>query len=136
MNMKFLRLILTVLLASVVFLPAVVLAADLPRRSPFGVAVSTNLGADGPGLKVDFTVPTDCVLYAERLHFLGKDGAELAPKNIPAPVVLVDKVTGHKKTLYDRNFSVRLEPVEGSLLVKFQGCTNAACYFPESEPLP
>lgn len=82
-------------------------------------------------LKVEFTVPADCVLYAERLHFLSEDGTELVPQKIPAPVVMVDKVTGHEKKLYDRNFTVLLVPIGGSLLVKFQGCTNAACYFPE-----
>lgn len=100
-------------------------------RSPFGITVSTNLSGGLPALKVDFSVPTDCVLYAERLHFLREDGTELTPQRLPTPVVKVDKATGHEKKLYDRNFTVWLEPVAGSLLVKFQGCTNAACYFPE-----
>lgn len=108
------------------------LASDsLPMRSPFGVAVANQVNAGSPALKVDFTIPNDCVLYAERLHFLAQDGTELTPKHLPAPVVMVDKVTGHEKKLYDRNFSVVLDPVNGPLQVKFQGCTNAACFFPE-----
>jgi thiol:disulfide interchange protein len=110
---------------------AIIKADDAALRSPFGVSVVTNLYADAAGLKVDFTLPADCVLYAERLHFLAADGNELTPKYIPAPLTLVDKVTGHEKKLYDRNFSVQLEPVAGPLLIKFQGCTNAACFFPE-----
>lgn len=106
-------------------------ADSLPLRSPFGVAVSTNHNGFAAGLRVDFTVPSGCVLYAERLHFLQGDGTELTPRQIPAPVVMVDPVTGHEKKLYDRNFSVLLEPLADNLLVKFQGCTNAACYFPE-----
>ena len=101
-------------------------------RSPFGVTVSTNISGPAPGLKVSFAVPPDCVLYAERLHFLSEDGTELAPKHIPTPIVKVDKATGHEKKLYDRNFVVVLEPVSGNLVVKFQGCTNAACFFPEN----
>ncbi len=115
----------------VAFWPAAAGADSSAPRSPFGVAVATNLNEGLPGLKVEFTVPADCVLYAERLHFLGEDGTELTPRHIPAPIVMVDKVTGHEKKLYDRSFAVELEPVKGSLLVKFQGCTNAACFFPE-----
>jgi len=129
--MKFRLKTLALSLLAAGLLPFRAAADELPMRSPFGVTVSTNLNADGPGLKVDFTLPVDCVLYAERLHFLSADGAELTPRHIPAPMVMVDKVTGHEKKLYDRNFAVLLEPVAGSLLVKFQGCTNAACFFPE-----
>lgn len=100
-------------------------------RSPFGVAVSTNLYSGVPVLRVDFTLPADCVLYADRLHFQTADGTNVAPVNIPDPAVLVDKVTGHQRRLYNHDFSVMLEPVKGVLLVKFQGCTNAACFFPE-----
>jgi thiol:disulfide interchange protein len=101
------------------------------KRSPFGITITTNLNAGLPAWKVEFSVPADCVLYAERLHFLQEDGTELTPQRITAPVVKVDKATGHEKKLYDRNFNVWLEPVAGPLLVKFQGCTNEACYFPE-----
>src|SRR2546429_660318 len=45
-------------------------------RSPFEISIATN--ADG-GLKVEFLVPEDCVLYAERLHFYDTDGNELPP---------------------------------------------------------
>ena len=93
--------------------------------------MATNLNDHSPGLKVDFIVPADCVLYADRLHFLQADGTELTPKQIPVPVVMLDKVTGHVKRLYDHNFTVQMESVVGILLVKFQGCTNAACFFPE-----
>ena len=103
----------------------------LSTRSPFGIKVSTNNNNGESVLKVDFSVPADCVLYSERLHFLQADGTELTPKHIPTPMITVDKATGHEKKLYNRNFSALLEPVAGNLVVKFQGCTNAACYFPE-----
>ena len=100
-------------------------------RSPFGITVSTNLNGGALAVKVDFSVPTNCVLYAERLHFLNDDGTELTPLRIPTPQIKVDKATGHEKKIYDRNFTVWLEPVTGNLQVKFQGCTNDACFFPE-----
>ena len=106
-------------------------ADDLSRRSPFGVAVSTNLYQDAPVLNIAFTVPSDCVLYAERLHFQAEDGEDLRVKDIPAPRIMVDKATGHEKALYDRNFSVVVAPARERLSIKFQGCTNAACFFPE-----
>ncbi len=100
-------------------------------RSPFGIRVSTNLNGGVLALKVDFSVPTDCVLYAERLHFLNGDSTELTPLRLPTPQLKVDKATGHEKKIYDRNFTAWLEPVTGNLQVKFQGCTNDACFFPE-----
>ena len=112
-------------------LPVSACADDGPARSPFGLTVATNVHEGAAALKVDFIIPEACVLYAERLHFVAADGTELTPKHIPAPVVLVDKVTGHEKKLYDRNFAAILAPVPGTLQVKFQGCTNAACFFPE-----
>ena len=129
--MNFRPLYFAALLGITAFLPAATRADSLPMRSPFGVTVATNVNEGTAALKVDFTVPTDCVLYAERLHFWAVDGTELTPRHIPTPVVMVDKVTGHEKKLYDRNFSAVLEPLAGPLVVKFQGCTNAACFFPE-----
>lgn len=100
-------------------------------RSPFGIKVDTNSNNGESALRVQFSVPPDCVLYAERLHFFQSDGTELTPKKIPTPIISVDKATGHEKKMYDRDFEVLLAAVPGNLSVKFQGCTNAACYFPE-----
>ena len=41
---------------------------DDSTRSPFGIAVATNSFEGVAGLRVDFMVPAECVLYAERLH--------------------------------------------------------------------
>lgn len=100
-------------------------------RSPFGIRIDTATLESEPALRVRFSVPADCVLYAERLHFLQADGTELAPKKIPVPQVLMDKASGHEKRIYDRDFEAWLAPVAGNLSIKFQGCTNAACFFPE-----
>ncbi len=129
--MKYVRPFLIILALAGGWQPLEAAADPSGIRSPFGVAVSTSAWNGAAALKIDFTIPTNCVLYAERLHFLSPDGEEIVPSQIPPPATLLDKVTGHEKKLYDRNFSAVLKPVPGTLLVKFQGCTNDACFFPE-----
>jgi len=124
-------LLLTAVAVALVMPGARVMAEDLPARSPFGVAVSTNVHSGAAVTEVDFTLPAGCVLYAERLHFLKADGTELTPRDVPAPLLAIDKVTGHEKKIYNHDFSVLLDAGIGNIFVKFQGCTNDACYFPE-----
>lgn len=103
-------------------------------RSPFGITGSLNQIAGETVARFSFTVPPDCVLYAERLHFEKPDGTALTPANIPAPVPHLDKATGHEKPVYARSFTADLNlgaAFAGNLVVKFQGCSNAACFFPE-----
>ena len=123
------------LLAAVVFLPAATQALDLPVRSPFGVAVVATNGVDGSNvLRVNFTVPAECVLYFDRLHFRTADGAEVQPLTMPDPVMETDQATGKPRKVYLHDFSVEVNPADlpgHQIAVKFQGCTNAACFFPE-----
>ena len=102
--------------------------------SPFKVTGTLEKHDGAPVARFQFTVPPDHVIYAERLRFMTEDGAELTPANIPEPVVAIDKVTKHEKRMYDRAFAADVEltmPLPVSLVVKFQGCSNSACYFPE-----
>jgi len=123
------------LLAAVALLPAAAGAIDLPARSPFGIDVTATNGTGGSNvLRVDFTVPAECVLYCDRLHFRTADGSEIQPLKMPEPVVEMDKATGKPRKVYLDNFSVEIDPAglpDHELAVKFQGCTNAACFFPE-----
>lgn len=127
--------LLSVLLATVAFLPTTARALDLPERSPFGIAVAATNGANGSSvLRVDFIVPAGCVLYFDRLHFRTADGSEIQPLKMPEAVLETDKVTGKPRKVYLNNFSVEINPAnlpDHQLAVKFQGCTNAACFFPE-----
>jgi thiol:disulfide interchange protein len=103
-------------------------------RSPFGVQVSLKPGAPEPVLRVNFALPPDCVLYAERLHFQTYAGDEITPSLLPAPVMEIDKATGKQKLVYEHSFQAELSVASlrsSTLVVKFQGCTNAECYFPE-----
>ncbi len=123
------------MLTAVAFLPAAARALDLQTRSPFGIAVTATNGTGGSSvLRVNFTVPPECVLYFDRLHFRTADGSEIRPLQMPEPLVEADKVTGKPRKVYLSNFSVELDPADlpdHQLAVKFQGCTNAACFFPE-----
>jgi thiol:disulfide interchange protein DsbD len=108
---------------------------DLNSRSPFGIAVTEMNGETGAKiLRVDFTVPAQCVLYFERLHFRTADGVEIQPLKMPEPLLETDKVTGKPRKVYVSDFSVEVNSTDlpdRRLMVKFQGCTNDACFFPE-----
>jgi thiol:disulfide interchange protein len=102
--------------------------------SPFKLSAALETRDGAAVARFQFTVPPDHVIYAERLRFETEDGTELTPVNIPAPVVAIDKVTGKEKRMYDRAFAadVKLDmPLPVNLMIKFQGCSNSACYFPE-----
>jgi thiol:disulfide interchange protein len=109
--------------------------ADLPARSPFGIAVAATNGVDGIKiLKVDFTVPAECVLYFDRLHFRTTDGGEIQPLKIPKPGLETDRITGKPRKVFGNDFSAEIkydDLPDHQLAVKFQGCTNDACFFPE-----
>jgi thiol:disulfide interchange protein DsbD len=105
-----------------------------PPTSPFGVTASMEPVAGAPIVRLAFVVPPGLVLYPDRLHFETADGKVLTPLTIPAPVIHKSEVTGQEKLVYDHSFSAELKldsalPV--NLVVKFQGCSNAACYFPD-----
>lgn len=102
--------------------------------SPFAVNATMSLSNDVAWVTFDFRVPSEHVLYAEHLAFLSGDEKVLKPASIPAPVVHLDAVSGQQKEVYDRSFSATLKldsPLPPIVLVKLQGCSNSACYFPE-----
>jgi len=133
--MKRYRYFIAVLLAAIGLWPNATFARDDATRSPFGIAVTaTNDAAGGKLLRVNFTVPPQCVLYFDRLHFCTSSGAAVKPVTMPEPIVETDLVTGKPRKVYLNDFSATINPADipdHTLAVKFQGCTNAACFFPE-----
>ena len=122
------------LLALVLSLGVAVSAQAGRPPSPFGLGAVLHEHEGASAVRFNFEVPADHVLYAERLHFETEDGVVLTPLRMPAPVVAQDKATGHEKKMYDRSFSAEFkldQPFPVNLVVKFQGCSNSACYFPE-----
>jgi len=115
-------------------LSAVVLRSEGPS-SAFQVTVTNQTAATGAVLRVDFAVAPQCVLYAQKLHFRTPDAKELTPLSIPDPVPEWDDTQKEKKAVYEHSFSATLNAADLAgqpLVVKFQGCTNGACYAPET----
>ena len=125
----------TGLAAAAVLLPLMAVAAYLPARSPFGVAVAPAAAPGGAGiLRVDFTVPRNCVINVDRLHFRATDGTEIRPVSLPECELEVNPVDGRTNRVFPHDFAVLInlaDLTDHQLAVKFQGCTNGECYFPE-----
>ena len=106
---------------------------ELPS-SPFQVTTMWVQKDAQQLVRVHFDVPPNHALYFDRLHFQNSRGDELPVFDIEAPVLGVDQVTGHEKKFYNQPFSALLKldgPLPMDLVVKFQGCSNTACYFPD-----
>jgi thiol:disulfide interchange protein len=102
--------------------------------SPFRVYASMDGGDGLPAVRFNFKVPPEHIIYFDRLHFNSGSGEAFTPDEIPTPVVFRDKVSGHEKKGYTEDFSavVKLNvTLPQDVIVKFQGCSNSACYFPE-----
>jgi len=102
--------------------------------SPFGVTATMEQLQGASVVRFNFEVPPEHVLYPDRLHFETGDGRVLTPLAIPAPVVHKNETTGQVKKVYDHSFSAEVKldsPLPVKLVVKFQGCSNSACYFPD-----
>ena len=107
--------------------------ADRPP-SPFGVTGTLEPTNGQTLVRFQFKVPPEHVLYSAKLHFETDTGTELTPCWITPPLVLSDPVTGHEKSAYNHGFGAALlltNPLPAGLVVRWQGCSNSACYFPE-----
>jgi thioredoxin:protein disulfide reductase len=108
--------------------------AGAEPASPFALNATMVLSNQVAWVTFDFRVPPDLVLYAERLAFVDADGNPLTPVTISDPIMHLDAVSGQQKLVYDKPFSATLSLTSSlpqEVLVKFQGCSNSACYFPE-----
>ena len=103
--------------------------------SPFTLTAEVQPRTGGELVRFSFNVPPDHVLYPDRLQVQTVDGQALVPVVAPQTVMHHDEVSGKDKLVYDHPFSMDFNltnPLPANLVVKFQGCSNAACYFPES----
>ncbi|HWC00500.1 MAG TPA: cytochrome c biogenesis protein CcdA, partial [Bryobacteraceae bacterium] len=107
--------------------------ADSPA-SPFQLRATLVTSNGAPEVTFHFQVPAGHVLYNDRLAFQTPEGQALKPVSIPAPVLHHDDLSGEDKKVYDAPFAATLKleaPLPVHLLVRFQGCSNSACFFPE-----
>lgn len=107
-------------------------------QSPFSVSPRVQLVNGGVVLRVAFDVPTNHVLYADKLSFELVGDASAAKFSLPEPAVIDDKFSKHQKKVFAQSFeATHLLPgkTEGDLTLKvhFQGCDDANCYFPEDK---
>ena len=117
------------------------LAALVPAHaqrpsSPFLLSATLRQQETTTVVRFEFTVPPDHVLYAERLKFESASGDPLEQASIPKPVTFLDPISGHDKTGFTNSFAVDLklnQALPFQVLVRFQGCSNSACYFPEKK---
>lgn len=112
----------------------VIAARADPPPSPFGLTATMASSNGVPRVTFHFEVPPEHVLYAERLSFQTENGEVLKPISIPNPVMHHDEVSGQEKQVYDHAFAADLQidsPLPMTVVVKMQGCSNSACYFPE-----
>jgi thioredoxin:protein disulfide reductase len=104
------------------------------NTSPFAIRGDVYTTNGDPCVRFEFTVPPEHVLYADRLAFQLDGGAAVASALLPEPIVHRDELTGKERKGYDRSFVAEVKPGQAlpvNLLIKLQGCSNSACYFPE-----
>ncbi len=105
-------------------------------ESPFTVTPRVEK-QDGPGvLHVAFGIPTNHVLYAEKIAFRLGESETPVVFQMPEAGTVQDKFSGQEKKVYAQSFeAIHLLAAAGEqkLTVHFQGCDPANCYFPEDQ---
>lgn len=107
-------------------------------QSPFTVNPRLETQNESRVLHVVFGVPTNHVLYADKLAFrLGDDEAPVA-FTLPEPQTIHDRFSGKEKRVFAQSFDATCPIPAGpvadlKLTVHFQGCDPANCFFPEDQ---
>jgi thioredoxin:protein disulfide reductase len=102
--------------------------------SPFKVTAAVLATNQQQLVRVSIFVPPDHVVYADHFHFESLQGDALTPVALPPAATAVDKATGKERAMYDQPFYADLDAAHlggTGFLVKLQGCSNSACFFPE-----
>ena len=127
--------LLTKLLLVSLWLSASVLGM---AQSPFSATPSLQNQDGLTVVRVAFDVPAQHFLYVDKLVFEIEGEATPAAFNLPAPTIVQDKFSGHDKKVYAKPFEATY-PLKQSaaspvrLTVRFQGCDDANCFFPEEK---
>ena len=108
--------------------------ASSAQVSPFTVAGTMTLSNRAPRVTFHFGVPPGTVIYTDKLSFETESGEGCVPAGLPSPANHRDPLTGRERAGYERDFSAELvlgQSLPMNLVVRFQGCSNSACFFPE-----
>lgn len=111
-------------------------ALSTRAQSPFEVTPRVEQKDGTRQLRVAFSIPTNHVLYAEKISFKFGENETPVAFALPEPVVIQDKFSKKEKKVFPKSFealcSLDEKAVAGvNLTVHFQGCDEANCYFPE-----
>lgn len=101
----------------------------LAIANPF--AVTAKLERDV--VRVAFQIPAHHHLYADTISF--EINGQPAAFTMPASATIADKFSGEKRAAYEQSFEAT-RPVTSpatSLTVRYQGCDEANCFFPQTE---
>ena len=107
-------------------------------ESPFTVSPRLEIQNGFRVLKVAFGVPTNHVLYAEKLAFRLADNEAPVPFQLPEAKTITDRFSGKEKQVFTQSFEANYLLAESpktdlKLTVHFQGCDPANCFFPEDQ---
>lgn len=107
-------------------------------ESPFTVTPRVQATNGATVLCVAFAIPTNHVLYADKLSLQLLGVEPVVVFDLPAAAEIKDKFSGKPKKVFARSFEAS-RPLAGgltkdlTLTVHFQGCDEANCYFPEDQ---
>jgi thiol:disulfide interchange protein len=107
-------------------------------QSPFTVTPRVETGGAGERLlRVAFAIPSNHVIYADKLAFKLDDAATPVAFQLSEPVLVRDRFSGKEKreftNSFDATYSLAAGATDVKLTVHFQGCDEANCFFPEEQ---
>lgn len=113
------------------------LSAAVGAPSPFTVTPSLTASNGSHLLEVRFGLPAQHHIYAERVSVRWEGEDQALSVNMPEPRLIQDRFSGEQKLAFADSFAAavvfsRLWETNRNLLVRFQGCDEAQCYFPET----
>ena len=126
------------LLGGLLSIGLVVCAPLVRAESPFTVSPRVDIQNGARVLKVAFAVPTNHVLYAEKLAFRLADKETPVAFQLPESKTIQDRFSGKEKQVFAESFEASYPLAESpkndlKLTVHFQGCDPANCFFPEDQ---
>jgi thioredoxin:protein disulfide reductase len=102
--------------------------------SPFKLSASVVSTNNQVFVRLDIFVPPEHLVYADHLYFQTPDGGHIEPATISVATGMTDLVTQQRRPMFNHSFhaDLRLDQlVTSNFMVRLQGCSNGACYFPE-----
>ncbi len=126
------------LLSGLLLIGLAVCARPVRAESPFVVSPRLEVENGARVLKVAFAVPTNHVLYAEKLAFRLADNETPVAFQLPESKTIKDRFSGKEKQVFGQSFEANYPLAQAlksdlKLTVHLQGCDPANCFFPEDQ---